>query len=244
MSKKYRYSVKNRQKSLDIRLRPHLTFTNFEVGDNSLVISTLVGCVNQQDHHRAVYLWGKSGVGKSHLVNATLNYFQHYQRKNTFYLSFTQRPYLDVTIFNNVEQCPVIVLEDVHYLAHETAWQEQLFYLFNRVQETTGRLIFTATEPPHQLQHILPDLVSRFSGAIVMQVKELSENQKIQAFRTRVQAHGMQMSQPVMNFIFKHGPRDLPYLFTLLEFLDQCSLSRQQRLTIPLVKEVMRELSV
>lgn len=244
MSKKYSYSANNRQVPLDIRMRPHLTFTNFEVGDNSLVISALTGCVNQQDHHLALYLWGKCGVGKSHLVSATLNYFQHYQGKNTFYVSFTQKSSLDLTILNNVEQYHVIVLEDVHYLTRETAWQEQVFYLFNRVQQTRARLIFTATEPPPQLQHILPDLASRFSSALVMQVKELTEIQKIQAFRTRVHAHGMQMSQPVINFIFKHGPRDLPYLFALLEHLDRYSLSRQQRLTIPLVKEAMRELCI
>ena len=85
----------------------------------------------------------------------------------------------------------------------------------------------------------LPDLQSRLTLALVFQLQELADEDKLRALQLRASRRGLQMPDEVGRFILTRGARSMSALFELLEQLDQASLQAQRKLTIPFLKETL-----
>ena len=66
----------------------------------------------------------------------------------------------------------------------------------------------------------------------------LSDEEKLQAFKMRALARGIELSNDVLHFIIQRTARDMLTLFECLQSLDTLSLEEKRRVTIPFIKEV------
>lgn len=219
------------QLALGIGLSDSATFENFFEGDNAQLVNEL---------HRGaepfVLLWGKSGSGKSHLLQALCR--KAGQRGEAVaYLPLKECIKASTELLENLEQMPLICFDDIEAIAGHDDWEQALFGLYNRVRDAGGRMVVTANGPAASLGIRLADLVSRLGWGPVYQLQPLDDGQKIAALRLRAQHRGLEMSVEVGRYLLKHLPRDTHSLFDCLERLDQASLEAQRRLTIPFVRE-------
>ena len=135
----------------------------------------------------------------------------------------------------------MLCVDDADAVAGDLAWERALFRLFNDAAELRTRLIFAAAAPPRQPAWALEDWRSRAAACVVYQLRELDDEGRIEALRLRAAQRGLQLPHETSEYLLKRLPRDLRSLFGILDQLDEASLAAQRRLTIPFIRDALRE---
>ncbi len=215
------------------------TFDSFVAVGNAVAVSlaqqTALGKGENQ-----LYFWGESGLGKSHLLQASCNLAAKNQQ-TVCYLRQAEIAGQSADMFDGLEQLELICLDEIETWLNSAAWEAALFGLINRVRANNNRLIMASTQPPDEAFVILPDLRSRLSWGPVFQLQSLSDKEKYQALRFRARQNGLELPENVANYLMRHYPRDMFGLFERLALLDKASMAMQRRLTIPFLKSVLSE---
>lgn len=229
------------QLALGIHLPDDMAFDNYYVGKNEVALASIKKLCAQEGVgwvESLIYLWGNAGVGCSHLLQAACLQLQLTGRQ-AIYLPLKEFICYSPEVLENLEHYDLVCLDDVQVIEGNRAWQEALFYLFNRLREADNCLLIAANKPPRELALDLQDLKSRFMLALVFQLHSLSDEDKLKALQLRASLRGMVLSDEVAHFILSRGERDMNALFVLLDQLDKASLMAKHKLTIPFVKQVL-----
>ncbi|MCU7837240.1 MAG: DnaA regulatory inactivator Hda [gamma proteobacterium symbiont of Taylorina sp.] len=222
-----------KQIPLSFQLPELADFESFIVGENEQLLFSLK---NESD--RLIYLWGKKGVGKTHLLESIAHYYQSMD-KSAFYLPLLTNSDFEPELLESLENFELVCLDNVNQIAGDKLWEEALFHFFNRIRESGGRLIISAEKNSHNLDINLADLRSRLSWGITYQLKALNDEKKIEALKIRAHSRGFMINDKVAQYIMKRTNRDLSDLMALLDKLDYASLVEQKKLTIPFVKKYL-----
>lgn len=224
------------QLMLDVQMRDAATFANFYVGDNQNLIACLQKLIAKNESF--VYLWGASGSGRTHLLQACCHRVTE-QELSVIYLSFNTITNLSPQILENVENLSLVCFDDVEKIAGNKIWEEALFHSFNRMRQAGTRLLIAGNAAPTNLPLTLADLSSRLSSGVTFQIKALTDEQKISALQMRAKIRGMNLPRNAAEFLLRRYQRDTNDLFNILEKLDKISLAEQHKLTIPFIKTVL-----
>ncbi len=223
------------QLALRVGLRDGITFDNFLPNGNEALVHQL-----REGSEPFIYVWSQKGNGKSHLLHA-LTHVSDERGIAAIYLSLEEFHQFDVAMLDGLEQYAVVAIDDIDAIAGERQWEEALFHLYNRIRDSGGRLVVTATKSPTHAGFHLPDLISRLGWGPVYQLHSLDDNGKAAALQLRARRRGMELPDDVAAYLLKHSTRDLPGLFVLLDELDQATLTAKRRLTLPFVRELLRQ---
>ena len=223
-----------RQLPLQIRLDDSATFENY------CVVPPSRGLVDylQSQLQQFSFLWGASGTGKTHLLQA-LCHAAEAQGLSAFYISLQQHQDYSPLLFEQLETFDIVCLDDIEAIASHADWEQGLFSLFNRMRDSGARLVVTAQVGPRQLQMQLPDLLSRLQSGVVFQLTTLEDSDKIRALQLRARLRGFELGDEVASYVLQRNARSMHSLFDLLERLDQRSLETGRRITIPLVRQLL-----
>ncbi|AJP47747.1 hypothetical protein PG1C_03255 [Rugosibacter aromaticivorans] len=214
---------------LDLQLDQPPTLENFVAGANAELIARL-RILTDHHHFDAVYLWGPAGCGKSHLLAATANAAD--AKRPVIFLP-VEKVGADVTVASG----GLLVIDEIQKLDEEG--QRALFRLFNTARFLGLALLLSGTEPPMQLA-LREDLRTRIGQMLIYEIHRLSDEEKAAALAHHAQLRGMLMDPGVVQYLLRHGRRDLPSLMHMLESLDRISLAQHRPLTVPLVRELMQ----
>jgi len=233
-----------RQLSLSVRLDDSATFDNFYIEQTASVeqVSSDLGNTHIIDVLKSVkagdllYLWGNKGAGCSHLLQACCHWFA----QKAVYLPLEQ--FIDedpAEVLAGLEQMPIVLLDDLNQVIDRHDWAEQVFHLYNRIQDNNSILVVSANSPPSSLKTPLADVKSRLSAMQVHKVETLEDEAKVSALIHRAANRGMNMPYIVAQYLLVHYSRDMGDQIQLLDQLDQVSLEEKRKLSIPLVKKVL-----
>jgi DnaA family protein len=201
------------------------TLDNFVVGRNLELLSVLRHALTGSGSERCFYLWGETGSGKSHLLQACIRASLDI-KKNAIYAHGSVPQSAEVVAVDDVEQ-----LDDVAQIG--------LFNLHNQMRDNGGMLLVSGKESPLHLK-VRNDLRTRLGWGLVYQVHILSDEEKDQALVQHAHSRGFVMPPEVTQYLLRHGRRDLPSLLAVLDALDAHSLSLHRAPSVPLLKEVMQ----
>lgn len=214
---------------LDLKPEQAPTLDNFVVGANGELLRRLRDLCDNHSFE-ALYVWGAAGSGKSHLLTATAH------------AAMSRRP---VALLNAAEagtELPLtpgslLVIDDIEALNAEA--QVALFRAFNAARFTGLALLLSGTEPPLRLG-LREDLRTRVGQTLIYEIQALSDEDKAAALRQHAIERGMLMDPGVVQYLLRHGRRDLPSLMAILGSLDRASLEQKRPPTLPLLRELMQ----
>ena len=98
------------------------------------------------------------------------------------------------------------------------------------------------TDRPENLPARLDDFRSRLQWGLLLQLPAIDDADIRQILRIRAGLLGIELSDEVISFLMTRQARDLAQQVASLQHLDGVSLSQQRKITIPLVKQALREL--
>lgn len=229
------------QLPLSIGLRDDCRFDNYFVADNHEVVTALQ-CDAVIGNDAIIYLWGNTGTGKTHLLQAAchqMSLMDNGPGVAVAYLPLMQADQLDPVMLEGLEHLALICIDDIQAIAAYPEWEAALFHLYNRIRASGARCIISGNSGPNGLGLQMPDLVSRLCWGQVLHLNALDDDAVIGALQLRAHHRGLDLPEEVARFLWRRHPRDMTSLFALLERLDRDSLAAQRRLTIPFVKTFM-----
>lgn len=215
---------------LDLRLNQPPSLDNFIVGENDELLSRL-RTLTSSSCFDAIYLWGPTGCGKSHLLNAAAS------------LALRRRPVLLLADHRPTSadfQAPpggLLIVDDVDML--DEGAQITLFRIFNTARLIGLGLLLAGHKPPVKLK-LREDLRTRIGQTLIYEVKTLNDEQKAAALRRHALERGLKVDDGLVRYLLSHGRRDLPSLMAVLDQLDRATLERQRPATLPLLKEALQ----
>lgn len=228
------------QLALNLRLRDASSFENYLVARNREAVERLQRAVQglggaPQAPAAWLYLWGEPGIGKTHLLEAACRAAQE-RGQSPLYVPLAEKADFTTALLEDVEQVPLVCVDDVDAIAGDAAWEAALFALYEHLRAHGGMLVLAARSSPAAIGLGLADLATRLAAGLVYQLAPLADQEKIAALRLRAQRRGLEMTEEVANYLLTRFPRDLPSLFALLDRLDTATLAAQRRLTIPFLR--------
>jgi len=216
----------SRQLALKFRLDDHTRLEDY-VGEAGSKLVHLSGFV---------YLSGSKGSGKSHLLQGICHRALS-EGLSTLYLPALS--ILEPEVLEGLEQVDLICLDDIDDVLALPDWQRALFHLINAVKDAGNTLIVSSSHPVSALKLELEDLDSRIKGAYLISTDLLDDEQKLEVIGHKARRRGFDMSQEVCRFILGRSRRDMHHLARLVDQLDQETLRRQKKVTIPFVKAAL-----
>ncbi len=214
-------------------------FDTFYPGPNREIVESLqknaINCREQ-----LVFIWGESGLGKTHLLQASCKK-AHESNRTAMYIPLRQIVTFDPALLDEIDRYTLVCIDDIQTIAGDTQWEPALFNFFNRHRDNGHRLVICADLPPNNLAIQLPDLATRLLWGVTLRMNPLNDSDKIQAMIFKAKALGFDLPTNVGRYLLNRYARDMPSLWFLLENLERGTLIAQRKLTIPFVKKYLME---
>ena len=199
-----------KQLLLDIEAPPKPSIENFVVGSNAEALNSLQLAMRGNAQTRFIYLWGETGSGKTHLLEALQQ----------------------IANDQNVQ-----FVDDVQSLSDEQ--QIALFNTYNQLRESGGTLITAGIAAPTQMG-LRDDLATRLAWGLTYQLHALSDEEKALALKNYANARSMKLPNEVIDYCLRYLRRDLPSLISTISALDLWSRTNKRAVSIPLLKQLLQ----
>ncbi|MFC3908935.1 DnaA regulatory inactivator Hda [Legionella dresdenensis] len=225
------------QLALAIKLDEQATLDDYCWGNNTILQQQLDHTL-YHNGERLLYLWGETGCGKSHILQACCHAIN--RQSTAAYLPLNFLRDWDTESIEGMDEQDLIALDDIDAIAGNAAWEEAIFHLYNRIRDN-GRtiLLISGKTPPASSPIQLPDLRSRLAWSLVIQIEPPDDALKITALQKQAQKRGFELPDSVALFMINRCARNMHELYHILDRLDEASLAAQRKITIPFVKMVL-----
>lgn len=161
-------------------LNPKYSFENFVIGPYNALAHAAAKTVSEKPGiaYNPLFIYGKTGHGKTHLIQAVGNQIKKTGKK-VFYVTSER---FAVDYFNSLQsgtansfkdkyrQYDVLIMDDVQFLASKEKTQEELFHLFNALHDTNKQIVFSSDIHPALLSGLEERLQSRFAQGMIVDI--------------------------------------------------------------------------
>jgi DnaA-homolog protein len=225
-----------KQLTLGVQLKERATFDSFLTARNIELVAHLRN-VAAHAPAGATWLAGPHAAGKSHLLQAVCAAAG--PRARVAYLPLESLLPFGPGALEGAETLDVACVDDVQAIAGLEDWEERLFSLWQRAQERGATLVFAARENPVHVDFGLADLKSRLASSVVFAVRELNDDEQIEALDLRAHLRGFELPAETAKYLQRRFPRDMRTLCDVLDTLDDAAFAAQRRLTVPFIREIV-----
>lgn len=226
-----------KQLTFPIHISDNASFDNFFAGKNAC-LTALLQSPRLLTEYIGLYIWGQSGVGRTHLLEA-LCHLCHHRGQTAAYIAMQDYHRLSPDILEGLEHFNLVCIDDIDKVVGTLTWENAFFDLYNRCLDLGVPLIVTTGSPARQLAWALPDWHSRLQGLPNFEVLSLKDEEKMAALQYRAHRRGMAMSDKVARYVLTHTVRDMRALMKALRLLEEAMQLYQRPLTVPLVKQIL-----
>ncbi|MDN5923439.1 MAG: DnaA regulatory inactivator Hda [Xanthomonadales bacterium] len=226
------------QLPLGLRWPPQQSFDYFVAAGNALALAACQHAANETGAPWVVLL-GTRGSGKTHLLLAACQQASRAEL-GAQYLPLRDLPEPRAAAIRGGGGRALIAVDDVDAIKGDSDAEHALFELYNRRRDTGETVLFSASQPLASSGLQLPDLLSRLGMCTQLALQPLDEAARRSLLRERAAARGMSLEDDVLDWLFRHHPRDMTSLSALLEKLDHASLAAHRRITIPFLRDFLR----
>ena len=205
-------------------LNPKYTFENFVIGSSNRFANGAAVAVaeNPARAYNPLFIWGGSGLGKTHLLHAAGNYARVLQPNLRIkYVSseeFTNdyinsvRDDRQESFKRRYRDLDILMVDDIQFLEGKEGTQEEFFHTFNALHQSNKQIILSSDRPPRQLTTLEDRLRTRFEGGLITDVQPPDLETRIAILLKKAAADGTHVSHDVLELIatqFQSSIREL-----------------------------------
>ncbi|HSR01568.1 MAG TPA: DnaA/Hda family protein [Methylophilaceae bacterium] len=140
-------------------------------------------------------------------------------------------------LLNAAKRHGAAVADDVHLLSEEA--QIELFNRYNELKASGNVIIAAGLHSPTQMG-LRNDLATRLAWGLVYQLHPLTDAEKAEALKNHAKERGMNLPNEVIAYCLRYLRRDLPTLMSILNALDEWSLTEKKPVTVPMLKKLLQ----
>ncbi len=205
--------VREPREAFDTQLNETYTFDTFIAGEPNKLARVAGLTIAKQPGYNAfnpLFIYGGSGVGKTHLANAIGNQVLAndpskrvlYVSANTFklqYMAATQENRVP-DFLNFYQQVDVLIVDDIQYFTSKGT-QDTFFHIFNYLQQSHKQLILTSDRSPLELKDIEDRLLTRFKWGLSAEILRPDFQLRRDILCSKLHRDGIELSDEIIDFI-------------------------------------------
>lgn len=227
------------------------TFENFIVGANNSLAYAATKAITEKPGtlYNPLFIYGGSGLGKTHLLNAIGNEIRKnfkdlnvlYQPADRFVNEFISAIRFDkIHLFQEKYKIvDVLLVDDIQFMANKDQTQETFFHIFNFLYEAGKQIVFSSDIYPADLQGMAKRLKSRFESGMVVDIQKPSIETKIAILKRKAELHQEQLPDDVSNFIASRVSSSVRELEGALIRVIAFAHLTNQNISLDLAKKVL-----
>ena len=189
------------------------TFENFVIGSSNRFAHAAALAVADApvNSYNPLFIYGPSGVGKTHLLYAITNRItKNYPDYRVIYVSgeeFTNQ--LIDAIHRNItpefrekyRKADVLLIDDIHFIAGKDSTQEEFFHTFNELYKNNKQIILTSDRPPKDIKTLENRLRTRFDSGLTADIQLPGLELRAAIIKMKAEAVGVDIPDDVVNYI-------------------------------------------
>lgn len=215
---------------LDPRLNPNYNFDNFIEGYSNRLSRSVAEDVALHPASTAfnpLFIYGSSGVGKTHLVNAIGTRIKElYPTKRVLYVSahLFYIQYVDATRSNRIndfinfyQTIDVLIIDDIQEISGYDKTQNIFFHIFNHLHQNGKQIIMTSDRSPMDMTDVADRLLTRFKWGMLAEMEKPNIELRRDILHEKIQKDGLDFPEPVIDYIAENvneSVRDLEGIVT------------------------------
>ncbi len=194
-------------------LNPRYTFETFVIGpfNNLAYVAAQAVLVRPGITYNPLFIYGDTGRGKTHLIQAIGNQFKkQYPGRKVYYLT-SEKFTIDYTdsvqagtanrFKDKYRQYDLLIMDDVQFLSNKTKTEEELFHLFNTLHDTNKQIIFSSDRAPAAIPDIADRLKGRLASGMTIDIGEPDPESRMEIVRKKAALHGILLSDEVVEYL-------------------------------------------
>lgn len=234
-------------------LNPKYTFENFVVGPSNRF--THAACLSIAESpakaYNPLFIYGKVGLGKTHLMQAICHRIRDNKPGARFYYTPSEKFTNDLISaiqhrstqafrdkFRNVD---VLLIDDIHFIANKEATQEEFFHTFNALYDSHKQIIISSDRPPKEIAKLEERLVSRFSWGLVADIQPPDVETRIAILKKKVENEDNPVPDDVIHFIAETIKTNIRELEGALVRVIAYSLLEEEKVSLPMAKTILKD---
>lgn len=194
-------------KKINSNLKPEYTFENFIIGETNRFASTsaLAVAENPGKIYNPLFIYGKSGLGKTHLMHAIGNHIVKNFNKSVLYV--TSSEFIDdftgmlrkdknvdnYEVINNFKDkyrnIDVLIIDDIQFLAGADKSQDEFFHTFTELYDSNKQIIISSDRSPDDLKLLEERLLTRFRWGLTANIYPPDFELRCQILRNKMMGH-------------------------------------------------------
>lgn len=238
---------------LDPHLNPNYNFENFIKGSSNEFSRTVGETVakNPAKTFNPLFLYGPSGVGKTHLTNAIGTRIKElYPEKRVLYVSahLLQVQYTDSVRTNNYnnfmkfyQNIDVLIVDDIQEFAGLTKTQNTFFHIFNHLHQNGKQLILTSDRAPMMLQGMEDRMLTRFKWGLVAEMEKPDVELRKNILRNKIRRDGLNIPENVIEYIAENTNESVRELEGIINSLLAQSILFKREIDMNLAERIVRK---
>lgn len=169
--------------------------------------------------YNPLFIWGESGLGKTHLLHAAGNYAQrHFPGMRVKYVSteeFTNdfinslRDDRKVAFKRSYRDVDVLLVDDIQFIEGKEGIQEEFFHTFNTLHNANKQIVISSDRPPKQLATLEDRLRTRFEWGLITDVQPPELETRIAILRKKAQMERLAVPDDVLELIASSIERNI-----------------------------------
>lgn len=250
------YSADYYQAVKNSNLDPLYTFENFVIGESNrhaYATCTAVADLPSQDALNPLFLYGGSGLGKTHLIQSIAHFIlQHNPSMNVLYASserFTN-DIIEAIQKNKTEefrqkyrQVDVLIIDDIQEIIGKERTQQEFFNTFNFLYEAKKQIIISSDRPPKEIKELNERLRSRFEWGVPIDIQAPDYETRMAILRNKAEKMRMNnIPEEILVYIAENIVSNVRELEGALKKLRIYSQLLNEDITVDLAKETLKDL--
>ena len=182
-------------------LNPKFTFDNYVVGNSNRLAFVAARAVAEAPGtiHNPLFIYGRSGIGKTHLMQAIGNYIKDHSNLKVLYTTSNEfrDEFTGIATSNNkmgyandfkdkYRNVDVLIIDDIQFLVEAEKTQQEFFHTFNALHQANKQIIISSDKSPDDLKKIEERLRSRFMWGLPVDIFPPDFNLRCDIIRSKI----------------------------------------------------------
>lgn len=235
-------------------INPRYTFDNFVVGKSNEFphAAALSVAENPGGLNNPLFIYGSSGLGKTHLMLAIGNYMLEknpdlkpiYVSSEQFTNELVEALRKDTTPefrdkYRNVD---LLLVDDIQFLIGKERIQEEFFHTFNMLHQNYKQIVVTSDKPPKDLKGLESRIITRLGGGLIADILEPDIETRIAILRNKNEQENFQISDEVIDYIAENVDSNIRELEGALLRVVAFSNLTGKTVDLQMAKNVLRSI--
>jgi chromosomal replication initiator protein len=234
-------------------LNPTYIFENFIRGDsNQLAVAAAIAIAENpgKTKYNPLVLYGNTGLGKTHLVQAIGNRAQQLHRNIRVFYTNSERFTMEyVTAIQNgkaneftnfYRSIDILIVDDIQFFSGKEKTQDNFFHTFNALHQSGKQIILTSDKPPKEIHGVDDRLISRFQWGLTADVQTPDYEMRLAILQRKAADEGTDLPGDVVEYLARNITSSVRELEgCLISLLAKVSLDGRE-LTLELAREVVK----